>query len=416
MRAVHPALAGLALFCLAPAALAETRDEVAKRWAPVFFQEVKDPIKDLYAAYDFDGDWNGDNNKQNAEACAPPGCDKLVGTVYYTVIETSTHWFVQYIPYHPIDFKVTNGHEHDTESVLAVVSKEGGGTGKLQALETRFHIEWFDYVNDARVTKGAGAVHGPTHFDGPRPAVYVQMVGHGICGGFSPPNNIFPDLSLTCDHNAQPHIDGTGIVYTPDLPARMPAVTDGATTRAGYAMVDLETSLWAHIHEIGPGKAFKSAMDFTGERCDVLSCPKQFGGACEGNDGESPGFPWAQEGGAGVSATGSQFFDPAYTMSKRLTFPQPFSLDYCFNPYLSIADSCPKSTTPPVDQPGTPPADKPKDPAPARTSEPATPEPAPGPTASGCSFAPAHGDLGLGTWGVGVVVVLRRRRRRAGDV
>jgi MYXO-CTERM domain-containing protein len=120
----------------------------------------------------------------------------------------------------------------------------------------------------------------------------------------------------------------------------MPVVVANRTVEAGYYLVELWTSIWPHIREIGPGKAFSSAMDYQGERCAVFDCPRQFGGNWEGNEGAPPGEPWAQPGGNGVSAVGDQFFDPAYTMSKRLSFPPPFSLQYCFNPYLGVADSC----------------------------------------------------------------------------
>jgi len=72
---------------------------------------------------------------------------------------------VQYMPYHPLDWKVTNGHENDTESVLAVVQKDGSAFGKLLVLETRFHLDWFDYAADAGVQGASGSVDGPVHLD-----------------------------------------------------------------------------------------------------------------------------------------------------------------------------------------------------------------------------------------------------------
>lgn len=349
-------LAFLALgsILLARSAHADHRADVARHHAPVIFQEAHDPIKDLLTAYDFDGNWNGDDNADDmacwsdASQCKTPACQNqgcpLVATVYYTVIETDTHWFVQYMPYHPLDWKLTNGHEHDTESMLAVVSKDGTEFGALQLLEVRFHTDWLDYgAPGVAVGPAADEVDGPIHFHAGsgRPAVYSQMVGHGLCGGFSPPNYFFPDLQLSCKHDEEPHIDQTGIVYSPDFPPAMPLWVSNQAVQAGYAMVELYTSMWQHIYEIGPGKAFKNAIDYEGERCSMFECPKQFGGAFQGNQGQSPGMPWAQEGGAGVDATGDQFFDPAYTMSKRLSFPQPFSLTYCHNPYLGITGQCP---------------------------------------------------------------------------
>ena len=154
------------------------RDEVARHYAPVVYQETNDAIKDLFTAFDFDGNWNGDDNAENMEcwsdatkcntadnpgsACAGQKCP-LRATVYYTVIETATHWFVQYMPYHPLDWKVTNGHENDTESILAVVAKAGGPFGTLQAMETRFHTDWYDYAVSG-VGNAGGSVDGPIHF------------------------------------------------------------------------------------------------------------------------------------------------------------------------------------------------------------------------------------------------------------
>lgn len=336
------ALVVVAALLASGTARAGAREDVARRWAPVFHQEVKGD-KDLYTAFDADGNWAADDNEETFAA------SKHTATVYFTVIETATHWFVQYMPYHATDAKLTNGHEHDTESVLAVVSKEGGGTGKLVAIETRFHTEWFVYADGTVVKGGAKSIDGPIHADAKgHPQVYVQQVGHGICGGFSPPNNVFPDLQLQCKHDETPHVDGTGIVYRPDLPVTAPVVAKDQVVEVGYAMQEIATTFWAHRTEVGPGKTFASLVDFEGERCNVLACPKQFGGAFVGNRGESPSGPWNQEGGAGVSATGSQFFDPAYTMSKRLTFPAPFSLEYCHDPYVGIAEKCPDDAAKPA--------------------------------------------------------------------
>ncbi len=351
------AIALAAALAVTTAARAAPRDDLARHWAPILYQEAHDPLKDLFAAFDFDGDWDGDNNAENmtcfggggcpSKSCDMGGCP-LVATVYYTVIETATHWFVQYMPYHPLDWKLTNGHEHDTESILLVVLKDGSPFGAAQAMETRFHTSWLDYAADnAGVGDGAGGVDGPIHWNQStgRPMVYSQMVGHGLCGGFSPPNYVFPDLALTCDGKTPPHIDKDGVVYSPDLPATMPTVQSGSVM-AGYNLVELAGSVWPHIHEIGGGKAFKDAIDYRGERCGMglPACPTMFGGDWEGDEGASPGEPWAQPGGSGVSADGDQFFDPAYTMSKRLKFPPPFSLEYCWNPYVGVVTGCASDT------------------------------------------------------------------------
>lgn len=83
---------GVALLGLTSVGRAGVREDVAKRWAPVFHQEVRDE-KDLYTAFDADGNWAADDNDETFAA------SPHTATVYFTVIETATHWFVQYMPY-----------------------------------------------------------------------------------------------------------------------------------------------------------------------------------------------------------------------------------------------------------------------------------------------------------------------------
>jgi hypothetical protein len=279
----------------------------------------------------------------------------------------------------------------------------------------RFHLDWFVYADSSIVTNGAKKIDGAIQADASgRPQVYVQQVGHGFCGGFSPPNNVFPDLQLQCKHGESPHVDGTGVVYRPDQAVVAPTITKGQTATVGYALEEILTSFWARRTEVGDGKTFKNLVDFEGERCNVLTCPKQFGGAFMGDRGSSPSGPWDQAAGAGAKGQGSQFFDPAYTMSKRLTFPTGLSLDYCHNPYVGIVDQCatPQSTDPthPVDPTGS--TAEPSDPA---STSVATGE---GDRASatdvaedGCSTTRARAGASS-SWLVAIAAVLAWRRRR----
>jgi hypothetical protein len=403
----------------APAS-ALTRDEVAKKFAPVVYQEVRDK-RDLVTTFDFDGNWAGDDNGENVDCvhdpasclssspCKTPGSCKLTGAVYYTVIETATHWFVQYMPYHPLDTKVTNGHEHDSESILATVAKAGE---KLLAIEVRFHNEWYVYA-DASVTGNARNPDGPLHVDtAGHPKVYQQMVGHGICGGFSPPNYGFPDLQISCQHDLEPHVDKTGVVYQPDLAAGEPSIVPNQAVEVGYALVEILTTFWARRTEVGAGKTYGSLVDFTGERCDVLTCPKQFGGPFMGDQGELPSGPWNQVGGAGVTGNGSQFFDPAWTMFRRLTMPKPYALDYCHNPYVGIVAKC--AGDPAVADAGatTPPSQTPPD----QASPQGTPDEggASTPSSSGCACAQTKTtDAGSAPAVLGYVLVMLATGRRA---
>jgi hypothetical protein len=322
----------LALVCH-PALASSLRDQVADRWAPTIYQETKDPLRDLIAPFDFDGDWDGRNNAANL------GRYPLEPVVYYTVQETATHWLVQYLPYHPVDYKRFNGHAHDTESILVVVAKRGGPLGTLEVMETRFHEVWYQYaLPGAPVGDGADDVDGPIHLDADgRPAVYAQRVGHGICGGFSP-TRWLADLQLTCEHARAPHLDKRGVVYRHTAPVH-PIDPTLAKQEVGYTLVELESTWWKHAAD--PAMYAKWG-DYAGERCGTPGwrCPRNIGRALAAA-GHQVASPWGQSTGHGVRAIGDTFFDPAFTISRRLTFYEPFSLAYVWNPYVGITAPTP---------------------------------------------------------------------------
>src|SRR4051794_32131772 len=75
--------------------------EIAARFAPIFFQALGDKARSDYITnFDFDGDWRGDNNWNNVNKDIP-----LKAHIYYSVAETSTHFFIHYAVFHPRDYK-----------------------------------------------------------------------------------------------------------------------------------------------------------------------------------------------------------------------------------------------------------------------------------------------------------------------
>jgi hypothetical protein len=311
------------------ASSAAVRGAVAARWAPTIYQETRSEV-DLITAFDFDGDWDGSNNSAHLRSFP------LRAVVYDTVVETATHWFVTYVPYHPVDGKVPSGHDHDTEHVTMVVRKDGSAFGRLEVMETRFHNWLYQYAAPGvAIGDGADDVDGPIHLgeDG-RPEIYMQRTGHGICGGQSP---TFPidALALRCHHKERPHIAHHGVVYRYKGAAGLPRSLDDRDV--GYALVEIGDTLWQHAHTSGPHATFSSLIDFHGERCDRYDCPRGIGGLLAPAAGhDSTGMPWEEGGGRGVGSRGDAFLDPAFTLSRRLRFPPPMSTDYVFNPYLGV--------------------------------------------------------------------------------
>lgn len=285
---MRPLAAFLALALLAPLAHAgpgaDQRRRVAERWAPTIYQETRDK-RDLLAAFDFDGDWDLSNNAAHVNS-AP-----LAAVVYVSVLETATHWFLNYLPYHPVDSKSPSGHDHDTEHITMVVRKDGSDTGRLEVVETRFHKVNYQYAGKG-IGDAADDVDGPIHLgpDG-HPEVYAQRAGHGICGGFAP-LAWWNALELECWHKDSPHIEKRGVVYRFRGRAEVPRSIDDRNV--GYQLLEMRDSLWAHARDCGPHAVFSSLMDFRGARCGRgLVCPRGIGAQLSAAPGHaSTGAPW----------------------------------------------------------------------------------------------------------------------------
>ena len=204
-------------------------------------------------------------------------------------------------------------------------------------METRFHKVWYQYAAAGAVLgDGADDVDGTIHLDEEgRPAVNVQRVGHGLCGGLAPLAPI-RELELLCDHRRAPAIQARGVVYRFTGAAELPSPSARVQTR-GYALVEMGTTLWAHR---GDPRTCGRRIDYLGERCATPSwhCPHGLGAfLADGSPhGDGAELPWGQTPGKGAAALGEQFFDPALTLGRRLRFAAPYALDYEFNPFLGI--------------------------------------------------------------------------------
>ncbi|SFB44878.1 pre-peptidase C-terminal domain-containing protein [Cohnella sp. OV330] len=100
---------------------------VAEYWAPDFYQDVDTDsdyfrgLPDLIANFDLDGDMEESNNFSNARSLP------FKSYVYYSVVETETHYFIGYYLYYPA---------YGFKGVFLMVYKDGSPYGKLQAVNT----------------------------------------------------------------------------------------------------------------------------------------------------------------------------------------------------------------------------------------------------------------------------------------
>lgn len=294
------------------------RAALALRWAPVHYQDVDQTgghalggASDYIAAYDFDGNVNGRDNWDNTGNPAFP----LRGVGYYSVAETSTHWFLVYLFFHPrdwSDFFFDNEHENDAEGVLLTVQRDGTTFGRLQSAVTVAHTDFFSYVpSGGSWRSGAESVDGTlqmqTLADGAHPVTAQEAKGHGL--------------------KARPFYDivGDGVVYFPTLgQGEVPSGPDDRDVR--YQLVDILApgGMWERRND---GALFAGFGSFAGDTT---------GGCGAGTIGcgtNSANSPWGWDDSNDGPARGSMASDPVGLVRNYFAIPETVSTTYTFNPF-----------------------------------------------------------------------------------
>ncbi len=281
--------------------------ELARHYAPVIHQGAATD-QDYITAVDFDGDWIGNNNWENQ----PSG--DLSAQVYYSVVETDSHWFLFYALYHPHDYtdepcEESDGcHENDMEALQVVVAKDGTAYGHAQALFTLAHNHIYLYPMDDSVKKGALRARNEAKLEEGHPVVWVETYGHGIYGK--------PEIL----------VPGT-ITYRVGDAAETPEGIKDEDVR--YALVPIYDTLWQHRAEIGPGQLFDQPFDYRGQ-----TLPASFDGEDWGQDKANP--PWGYDQEIGKTLLRGDFFlDPARALAYFATVKGEVSHNYVYNPYLA---------------------------------------------------------------------------------
>ena len=304
--------------------LETAHSELAFHWAPVHHKAVETRganalggRSDYLARVDFDGDWDGRNNWVNAATF------ELAPYVYYSVTETSTHWFIVYMFFHPRDWVrhfFETEHENDSEGVLLAIRRDGSPFGQLRAAVTVAHRHFYSYV-----PKGSPWQDGREDIDGTlrlelndgryRPVTAQQSQGHGL--------------------KAEPHyrIRSRGITYYPSL-ERPREPVDPNQRGVGYGLLDIFApgGLWEQRDNPALFAAWGTFAGGTPAGCGrrALACPRNAAHA-----------PWAwNDVDDGVPA-GDMALDPAGLMARYFRIPEPFSRRYLRNGYLRDERSLP---------------------------------------------------------------------------
>ena len=293
--------------------------KLAERYAPVVFQETRSAVLDAIGRFDYDGDWRGDNNWRNAYLHDHPGY------VYYSVIESTRHYFITYAFYHARDytgrpyegFAPKTEHENDMEGCTVAIEKDGSEFGQPILLETLAHDVFFKYDNRGtrRVSAGAMRLDGAMTFVDDRPAVYIEAEGHGVKVAGAP---------IVADPGQFP-----GMVYRYTGQASVPRDNrDGLVT---YDLIAIEDTLWAQRFDVGSTFCCADSYMMPG------GPPETFGSAFNGPIGGCAAKPpWGWDQANDALAKGDWFRDPlrAYATQLRIS---GFSGTYVHNPYLNAS-------------------------------------------------------------------------------
>ncbi|MFY1672299.1 hypothetical protein ACN27G_20420 [Plantactinospora sp. WMMB334] len=321
----------------APAGAAVSRAELALRWAPIHYQDVDATgshalggRSDYITRVDFDGDLNGRNNWDNAAASSA----SFAAHAYYSVLETSTHWYITYLFFHPRDWIdhpfFETEHENDGEGVMFAIERDGSTYGVLRSAVTVAHSDFYSYTPaGSNWTGGRENVDGTLQFASSphdsfqHPVTAQEARGHGL--------KAYP----------QYNINGDGIVYYPSTVAETPS--NGNDRDVRYKLVDIFASggLWA---QRANASLFAHLGTFAGDTsgdCGVGTF------SCSTN---SANAPWGWDDGNDLPGRGEIATDPAKLSVEYFTVPGSLSRSYTYNPYASAAAALREAarTAPPV--------------------------------------------------------------------
>jgi hypothetical protein len=297
---------------------ASARRALALRWAPVHYQDVDQTgqhalggAADYITTYDFDGDLDARNNWDRAGNSAYP----LRAYGYYSVVETSSHWFLVYLFFHPRDWTDSffdTEHENDAEGVMLTVQRDGTTYGRLRGAVTVAHTDFFSYVaSGSGWGSGAESVDGTLQLaalaDGSHPVTAQQAKGHGL--------------------KARPGYDivGDGVVYVPSATtAEVPSGPDDRNV--AYGLIDMLApgGMW---DQRANASLFASFGSFAGDSSG--GC----GSGAIGCSGNAANAPWGWDDRNDGPARGALAADPAGLVKNYFTIPEPVSTAYTFNPF-----------------------------------------------------------------------------------
>jgi len=299
--------------------------DLAFHYAPIHYQDTdsSDYPSDYITAFDYDSDRISTNNWDNR------GNGQWPAAVYYSVVESCTHYFISYAFYHPRDWSDTifdQEHENDLEGAIMAVSKDGSSYGALQGMITVFHTNFYSYTPaGSPLTSGHESIDGTISFESrdgvSRPKTVQEAKGHGL--------KAWPYAS---DFDGSANQDG--IIYHPvQGPGAIP--TSGNDRNVAYQLLDIlgTNGMWsAALNDANLSSAqaqtFYTWGTFKGDTSGGCGSGLK---TCSTNSANTP-WGW-DDGDDGASYRGEFALDPAHLFAFYFGGVN-FSQQYVHNRYL----------------------------------------------------------------------------------
>ena len=306
-------------------AQAATHSEVAFQHAPAHYQDTDstDYLSEFLTAFDYDSDRISTNNWDHR------GDGRWPATVYYSVVESCSHYFITYGFYHPRDWSDTpfdQEHENDMEGALVAVRKDGTAYGTLEAMVTIFHTDFFSYTRPgSSIGNGSENIDGTLSFELNGGVSRVKTVqeakGHGL--------KAWP---YTSDFDGAADQDGI-IYYATQGAAEFP--TSGNDRSVAYRLVDIHATngLWAAaLNDVTLGASAPTFSSFGTFRGDTSGGCGSGLKSCSTNSANTP-WGW-DDGNDGAVYRGEVALDPAHLFAQYFSNLGTFSQTYSSNKYL----------------------------------------------------------------------------------
>ena len=279
---------------------AEEKLGLAMRFAPVFFQDIDDSNAkaDYLTKFNFDGDYVGVNNWANLD-----NFTTVPAHVYWSLSETTTHYFIGYYTFHPRDWldhvsvMGAGYHENDLEGVMLAVKKTSAG-GQVVGMISEAHGDLNSYALPG-TTAGSTGLSTPLSFQGgTHPRVFIEAKGHGV---------------VACDAAKCSTVNDRVVYVVASAPQSPNPDVDSWTQTVGYGLISMDATTG--------DRGFWAMRDEICSNCTFGSWGKIRGINGKGTDNASGPWTW-DDAEDGESDTGDFLCDPALMFDVRMNGPE----------------------------------------------------------------------------------------------